>query len=126
MPDLDTTKSSRELNDWIAQNVMQWTINESDRGKLWLDAEKVFMTLRGNWSPSQDIGDARAMEDELERKGLAEKYVRELDRIICDDIADDSPDWLIGWAVIHASPLQRVTAAIKALASPTPSDGGAK
>jgi hypothetical protein len=101
----DTT-AGVELDRLIARKVMQRSFMFVDG----VDAERAQRERNAIPPYSTDIAAAFEMEAEIGRRGLRSKYAREL---VIETQGDDTIHCV--WALIHATPLQRCTAALRAV-----------
>jgi hypothetical protein len=94
--------SGRQL-DWV---VIRQVFGDRIKGDHWLDQREMeWKDISAVPCFSSDYNACRQMEDELERRGLVERYCKELDRLVGPGI----------WWLIHASATDRCRAALLAV-----------
>lgn len=105
----------RELDAEIAREVFRWKVVRNEVGLYRTDDLWTFDNQMG-FIPdySTDPNDAFDMEEEIQRRGLANAYGKELDRLLrTETFLDGSP---VGpFAIAHASPRDRCRAALRAV-----------
>lgn len=110
---MKTKLTDVEINLFIAQKVMGWTLEKDS----WTNRENKWAEHRHNsgddwaWCPSTSITDSFEMEEEIFKQGKHREYGLELfnvikgERILFKDVSD--------FDVAHASPKQRCLAALR-------------
>ncbi len=89
--------------------VVMWPFQAGERKtetEAWADASK--------FSTSLDA--MHLVEDEIERRGLQERYIQELDRLVTYE-RDEGWEWF-RWGILRATPEQRCLAAFRAIEEP--------
>jgi hypothetical protein len=115
--------TEREMDVAVATGVMGWIISErikghlnwqSDTGETWpvddWDCDECGNTTLG-FRPTYNHGAAYEMEEELKRRDLMHHYIVELANECDADMGVTTYDML--WKLTHATPLQRVKAALR-------------
>lgn len=103
----------RELDAAVAREVfrrsVEWRDSDGERVPMVVDGDEVEPCPRY----SRDAGAARAMEEEVDRRGLAEDYVDRLLREERPRLAFvDTLEYRDVWNVLHAGPARRCRAGV--------------
>jgi hypothetical protein len=103
-----------DLDAEVAAKVMEWTFTEHQGPpfKRWFDRDGERIPPCPDFH--RDYNACRAMEDELERLGLVDRYVQNLREVI-----EHSSLWNPIWNYLRAAPQQRCQAALLTVASTT-------
>ena len=127
----DEMEAGRELDELVV-SAMGWHISswadETDGGYQLFDADgrykakwdapegfKHELAPRHRWSPSTDIAAVWKMEEMIEQRGFNLRYTQMLMTVLLFEGFTPEHDEELWWALIHASPIQRCRAALKAI-----------
>lgn len=116
--------NERDKDKLIATRLLGFTHHtDADLGEWWsmpvnVPTETILafggMTFTAKTLPDFATGPAaRLLEDEIERRGLQERYIQALDKVVTYE-RREGWEWF-RWAILRATPAQRRDAALRAV-----------